>query len=357
MTDRDDNEHGAEGALSNDGQGSDDAQGDPASVPQHSAQPPVTNDDLCSVARALGFDPQPVRLIVAPGVRGFPGESTATDATDAEYEIRGEARRQIDPTKLGCVFDAIACADGREVVVCSGMNRRSRGMPLFLATVLRRLQHVNIPRLQLMGMTSDRTLLYATDRWHGSFWGDSIRSRTLPENLNVLMAVANAFAFANSHGVLQTNVTPDTVFVEDDGRVLLTHWTYVILTDAFPEFALCDQYQNQLLYAHGAVGFTPAYVAPEIVNHDIARVTERTLVYQCGAILFEILTGKPPHTGKNAMNCAQNAAKNIIVPVEQSGELMSIAQRALQTHPEDRFSTVQDFQAAVEGHGKNGASH
>ncbi|MEO1999240.1 MAG: hypothetical protein ABGZ17_28680, partial [Planctomycetaceae bacterium] len=142
MTDRDDyeldNEHGAEGALSNGGQGSDHAQDDPASVPQHSPQPTVTNDDLCSVARALGFDPQPVRLIVAPGVRGFPGESTATDA---EYEIRGEARRQIDPTKLGRVFDAIACADGREVVVCSGMNDRSRGMPLFLATVLRRLQH------------------------------------------------------------------------------------------------------------------------------------------------------------------------------------------------------------------------
>ena len=69
----------------------------------------VAQEDLCSVARALGFDPQPVSLSVASGIGSFPGGSAATDATAAEYRILGEAAPQTYPypLKLGKTFDGI----------------------------------------------------------------------------------------------------------------------------------------------------------------------------------------------------------------------------------------------------------
>ena len=70
-------------------------------------------------------------------------------------------------------------------------------------------------------------------------------------------------------------------------------------------------------------------------------------VYLLGAILYEIITGKPPHTGKNVMKCLFAAAQNEIQPTEQSGELIEIALRAMSTKPADRPATVQDFQNGI----------
>ena len=73
-------------------------------------------------------------------------------------------------------------------------------------------------------------------------------------------------------------------------------------------------------------------------------------IYLLGATLFQILTGKTPHTGTTLLNCIQNAADNIIVPTEIENELMSIAMRALQTSPENRFASVDDFIDAIKEH-------
>jgi hypothetical protein len=78
-------------------------------------------------------------------------------------------------------------------------------------------------------------------------------------------------------------------------------------------------------------------------------------VYLLGAILFEIVTKRPPHAGKNAMKCLMAAARNQIrdpdpdncTKNDPTGELMEIALKALETKPEDRFQTVQAFQAAI----------
>ena len=113
---------------------------------------PVSNDDLYSVARAPGFDPKPRSLIVAPGIDGLSG----SDAAAAQYEILGEARSRLYPIKLGRVFDAIERSNGRKVAISFLVDVKSRGIHLFLATVLRRIQQDNILRLQPLGMNSNR---------------------------------------------------------------------------------------------------------------------------------------------------------------------------------------------------------
>ena len=65
-----------------------------------------------------------------------------------------------------------------------------------------------------------------------------------------------------------------------------------------------------------------------------------------GAILYEIVTGKKPHSAGSVAACLLAAAGNKIQPTEKSGELIDIALRAMASDPNDRYPTVGDLQEA-----------
>jgi len=76
-----------------------------------------------------------------------------------------------------------------------------------------------------------------------------------------------------------------------------------------------------------------------------------------GAILYEIITGHPPHTGKNAMKCLMAAARNEIRPTDKQGELVEIALKAMSTNPADRFRDVSSLQSSLREYGTHADSH
>ena len=78
-----------------------------------------------------------------------------------------------------------------------------------------------------------------------------------------------------------------------------------------------------------------------------SRSAQPSDIYLLGAILYEIVTGMPPHSGKTTQECILAAARNDIQPTDESGELIDIAYRAMATDPADRYASVQDFQAAI----------
>ena len=90
-------------------------------------------------------------------------------------------------------------------------------------------------------------------------------------------------------------------------------------------------------------------MAPEMASGPLTRIGVRSDVYLLGAVLFEIITGIPPHPGRDAMNCIRNAAANVIQPVREShsGKLMDIAEKALATQTSDRYANVLEFQQAI----------
>ena len=77
------------------------------------------------------------------------------------------------------------------------------------------------------------------------------------------------------------------------------------------------------------------------------RIGPASDIYLLGAVLFEMITGKQPHTGKSVMQCLLAAAHNEIVPTDASGELLTIARRAMATEPADRYASVREFQGAI----------
>lgn len=89
------------------------------------------------------------------------------------------------------------------------------------------------------------------------------------------------------------------------------------------------------------------YMPPEMAACDPVKLGPRSDVYLLGAILFEIVTGIPPHDGDGPLAALVNAAGNVLSRSGQSDGLLSIAYRAMATEPAQRYGDVPAFQRAV----------
>ncbi len=153
------------------------------------------------------------------------------------------------------------------------------------------------------------------------------------------MKVADAVAFAHANGVVHRDLKPDNVMLGDFGEVLVMDWGLALATATFRH--------SEFVTDRPSMGGTPAYMAPEMVTGPFELIGPASDIYLLGAMLFEVVTGQVPHQGNTAQECLMAAARNEIRGVEATGELIDIAYRAMATDPEDRYATVQDFQAAL----------
>lgn len=206
------------------------------------------------------------------------------------------------------------------------------------ATVTGELDHPNIVPIHDLGCNESGSLFYAMKRVRGTPWSDVISTKTLTENLEILMRLADAISFAHSRGIIHRDIKPENVMLGDFGEVLVMDWglAYSVSGDRAP---LQDPSE--------VMAGTPAYMAPEMAAGTIDQLNFTSDVYLLGATLYEIITGYPPHSGNNVMGCLFNAAQNLIHPTSKSGELVEIARRAMSTRSEERFATVADFQSAI----------
>jgi hypothetical protein len=195
------------------------------------------------------------------------------------------------------------------------------------------LEHPNIVPIYDLGRDEAGAIFYAMKHVKGTPWDNSVKKNTVHENLEILMKVADAVAFAHSKDVIHRDLKPENVMLGDFGEVLVMDWGLALMIGSPP--------------ANVAMGGTPGYMAPEMAMGPIDTIGFHSDIYLLGAILYEIVTGVRAHTGKTVTRCLMAAAKNEIVPTEKTGELVEIALKAMATKPEDRYQSVRDFQNAV----------
>ena len=170
--------------------------------------------------------------------------------------------------------------------------------------------------------------------------------------LAVFEQVAQTIAYAHSRGVIHRDLKPANVMVGAFGEVQVVDWGFAKVLghdDVAPGPAPLQTVVTTVRTGSegsqsiaGSVMGTPAYMPPEQAMGQIAELDERSDVFALGAILCEILTGKPPYTGEQkdqliaAMQCRLEPALERLEGADAAAELIRIARDCLQPLPGDR---------------------
>ncbi|MFO1001671.1 MAG: WD40 repeat domain-containing serine/threonine-protein kinase [Planctomycetaceae bacterium] len=300
--------------------------------------------------------------------RPVSGSGTFTQTADADFEIV----EKLAEGGMGVVYVARQRSLNRELAIKtlkSGANafsgtvgksksskavsradRQKREMFLSEALVTANLVHPNIIPIHELAETGEGTPYYVMKRVHGIPWNKRITSMKLTENLDVLHKVCDAIAYAHHHGVINRDLKPENIMLGEFGEVLVLDWGLAV-----PAPHAAEQNFRSPVASFGAG--TPAYMSPELWSGPPEAIGECSDIYLLGAILYEIVTGLPPHEFPRSEKKGARSdiwkliddvlRQNVIRPTQESGELLEIAMKAMRTNPDERFGSVLEFQFAV----------
>jgi serine/threonine protein kinase/WD40 repeat protein len=269
-----------------------------------------------------------------------------------EYEVLGK----LGNGAMGIVYRALQTSLNREMAIKTlrgdvANPRLAQEMFVSEAVITANLVHPNIIPIHDLGRNAEGKLFYSMKQIHGREWRKVMKTLSLEENLDILLKVCDAVAYAHSRGVINRDLKPENVVIGSYGEVVVLDWGLAV---TMPDFL---QRESVLTDIKGGAG-SPAYMAPELLDADPSGVCRQSDVYLLGGMLYEILEGFPPHllfsireldTPRRQMQAVIAAVANnqIEENTKHRGELMQIARRAMATKPEDRFQTVEDLQDAI----------
>ncbi len=162
----------------------------------------------------------------------------------------------------------------------------------------------------------------------------------LREEIQHLAEVAEAVGHAHRMGIIHRDLKPGNVVLDADGRPRVMDFGLakeVLLEDGGAKRAV-----REALTVQGAVVGTPAYMSPEQADADGGKVGPVTDVWALGVILYEILTGRRPFTGKNMVDLLAAVLGEDPVPPRSRhphvpAELEAICLRALEKSVRKRY--------------------
>ncbi len=171
----------------------------------------------------------------------------------------------------------------------------------------------------------------------------------IEEGLEIFLKVCDAIAYAHHRGVIHRDLKPENIMVGSFGQVYVMDWGLSRLTKTTPASGSKAQME-----APGAVG-TPAYMAPEQARGNPADMDERSDVFGLGAILYEIVSGKPPYGSEQDADLILDRARaNKVIPIETACAGVGIAKRlrdivakAVAVQPNARYQNVMELEADV----------
>ncbi len=195
----------------------------------------------------------------------------------------------------------------------------------------------------------------------GAQIGQELAAERLEELLQIFLKICDAIAFAHSRGVIHRDLKPSNIMIGSHGQVYVMDWGVAMLRHAErpsqtgDSSALRGTAAETLPEAPGTLAGTPSYMAPEQAQGRVTDIDERTDVYGLGGILYQMLTGKPPHDGEDASHDLRLArlgevpAPSEIVPNRALPPfLCGVAMKALSSSPSDRYGSVQELKREVE---------
>jgi serine/threonine-protein kinase len=285
----------------------------------------------------------------------------ALEGLGARRDDRGitsglDMERTIGEGGMGIVRLATQRSLGRKVAVKTlkpaGRNEAATLRLLREAWVTGTLEHPNIVPVYDLGLDEDGSPIIVLKRIEGVEWGEVMHDAAvardrygaedlLEHNLRILVQLCNAVSLAHAKGVLHRDLKPENVMIGSFGEVYLVDWGIAVSLTADVAGRL------PLAVDQNEMAGTPCYMAPEMLG-AIGTLSERTDVYLLGAILHEVLTGAPPHTGTFKQIVGSILMSIFVYEDGVPKELAEISRRAMSRDPVDRYASAEELRGRLE---------
>ncbi len=178
--------------------------------------------------------------------------------------------------------------------------------------------------------------------------GETLRSKLnretqlgIDEAVKITVAVADALDYAHRHGVIHRDIKPENILLHD-GRPMVADFGIAL--------ALSAAAGGRMTETGLSLG-TPHYMSPEQATAE-KEITARSDVYSLGSVLYEMLTGNPPHVGASAQQIIMKIVTEEAAPVTKVRKsvppnVAAAVAKSLEKLPADRFGTAAEFGAAL----------
>jgi serine/threonine protein kinase len=206
-----------------------------------------------------------------------------------------------------------------------------------------RLDHPHILTLIDSG-ASDGFLFYVLPFVRGESLRDRLnREKQLgvDEALDITRQITSALDYAHRQGIVHRDIKPENILI---------HEGEAMLTDFGIAMAVKQAGGNRLTETGLSLG-TPQYMSPEQATGD-RTLDARSDVYSMGAVLYEMLTGEPPHTGATvqaiiAKLMTERPTRVRVLRDTVSEGVDNAVAKALAKVPADRYANAGDFARAL----------
>jgi len=255
--------------------------------------------------------------------------------TLAGYEILGELGRG----GMGVVYKAYQRGLGRVValkMILAGRHAGSADRDRFRteAEAIARLQHPNFVQIHDIG-EQDGKPFFSLEFCAGGSLDKKLDGApwAVTEAARLVETLARAMHVAHGKKIVHRDLKPGNVLLTEDG------------TPKISDFGLARKLDEAGRTAPEAILGTPSYMAPEQTGGRGQEIGPATDVYALGAILYELLTGRPPFRAAKPLDTILQVAQDEPVPPRQlqsktPNDLNTICLKCLQKGPIRRYPTA-----------------
>ena len=286
---------------------------------------------------------------------------------------------------MGVVHDALEVPVGRNVamkLMRSAMRRDEVERFVREAQITAQLEHPNIVPVHELNVDEREQPFYTMKYVHGVSLGEVLQklaARHTPDNckfsldslLTAFQKVCDAIAFAHSKRIIHRDLKPDNIMLGEYGEVLVMDWGLAKVLTREPNPQLEERPDvsgsNPMEGERDSCGVTQAgtvigtlqYMPPEQARGEVAALDEKCDIYALGAILYHILTLRPPFAGRDPNEIRENVCNGRVGAFDVSDSLphlpggrvpdslRAVVRKAISFDPRHRYDSVRSLQGDV----------
>jgi serine/threonine protein kinase len=169
------------------------------------------------------------------------------------------------------------------------------------------------------------------------------RLQTVGDVVTIVSKIARGLQKAHEAGIVHRDLKPDNIMVDLDGEPIVLDFGLARRVD-----------DNSQVTLAGVIVGTPAFMSPEQVDGDPAKIGPSTDIYSLGIVLYQMLTGDLPFKGSLTSILQQIGTKQPAKPsalnlnIGEDSPLEQICLKMVSKSPRDRFANMAEVAAALE---------